>query len=89
MTERAENFPCSRLVELVTDYLEGELDPELREIIDEHLEICEGCVNYLDQVRTTIALTGRLREDDISPAMEAELLRAFRDWRANSPTADG
>ena len=89
MTERAENFPCSRLVELVTDYLGGELDPDLREIIDEHLEICEGCVNYLDQVRTTIALTGQLRVDDVSPAMEAELLRAFRDWRAHPPKADG
>ena len=88
MTDRAENVPCSQLVELVTDYLEGELDPGLREIIDEHLETCDGCVNYLDQVRTTIALTGRLREEDVPPVMEAELLRAFRDWRANPPHVD-
>jgi anti-sigma factor RsiW len=88
MTQRAEDFPCSRLVELVTDYLEGTLDPELREIVDEHLEICEGCTTYLDQMRTTIALTGHLREDDVSPAMQADLVRAFRALHENPPVGD-
>ncbi|MDX6455999.1 MAG: hypothetical protein QOD48_2106, partial [Gaiellaceae bacterium] len=50
-----------------------------------HLLDCEGCVNYLARVRTTIALTGRLREDDVPPGVEATLVRAFRGWHANSP----
>jgi anti-sigma factor RsiW len=69
----------------VTDYLEGSLAADRRAILEAHLLDCEGCVNYLAQMRTTIALTGRLREDDVPPGVEATLVRAFRGWHANSP----
>ena len=35
-------------------------------------------------MRETIHLTGMLSEDDITPEAEDELMRAFRDWKANS-----
>ena len=60
----AEDLTCAELVELVSDYLEGALTGGERERFEEHLTICEGCGNYLGQMRTTIALTGRLRVDD-------------------------
>jgi predicted anti-sigma-YlaC factor YlaD len=81
----AEDLTCAELVELVTDYIEGGLTPEEQARFDEHLTVCEGCVNYLDQMRTTIALTGRLRIDDLGPEVQAELVDAFRGWRADSP----
>jgi anti-sigma factor RsiW len=82
---QAEDLTCAELVELVTDYLENALPPQERERFEEHLTICEGCVNYVDQMRTTIELTGRLRVDDLSPEVAAELVGAFRDWHTNSP----
>ena len=81
----AQDLTCAELVELVTDYVEGALAPRERTRFEEHLTVCEGCVNYLDQMRTTIALTGRLRLDDLSPEVQAELVDAFRGWRADSP----
>jgi anti-sigma factor RsiW len=81
----AEDLTCAELVELVTDYLEDALPAEERERFEEHLTICGGCATYLDQMRTTIALTGRLRVDDLSPEVTAELVGAFRDWHENSP----
>jgi len=81
----AEDLTCAELVELVTDYLEDTLPAGERARFEEHLAICEGCVNYVDQMRTTIVLTGRLRVDDLSPELAAELVGAFRDWHANSP----
>jgi anti-sigma factor RsiW len=82
---RAEDLTCAELVELVTDYLEDALPTDERERFEEHLTICEGCGDYLDQMRTIIALTGRLRVDDLSPGVAEELVGAFRDWHANSP----
>jgi predicted anti-sigma-YlaC factor YlaD len=73
---------CQNLVELVTEYLEGALDEDLRAAVEAHLAECEGCSNYLEQMRTTIRVTGRLREEQIPPEARAPLLRAFRDWRA-------
>jgi len=81
----AEDLTCAELDELVSDYVESALEPEEHVRLEEHLIICEGCVNYLDQMRTTIALTGRLRLDDLSAEAQAELVDAFRGWRANSP----
>jgi predicted anti-sigma-YlaC factor YlaD len=74
----ADDLTCVELVEVVTDYLEESLSAEARARFEEHLTICDGCLNYLDQMRTTIALTGRLRVDDLSPEVTTELIDAFR-----------
>jgi anti-sigma factor RsiW len=81
----AEDLTCAELVELVTEYFDDALTPEERARFEEHLTVCDGCVNYLDQVRTTIELTGRLRVDDLSPEVTAELVEAFRDWHRIHP----
>ncbi len=73
---------CRELVELVTDYLEGAMAPDDRARFEQHLALCPGCGTYLEQMRRTIALVGRLAEESISPRAWNELLRAFRDWRA-------
>lgn len=72
---------CKELVELVTDYLEGALAPAERVRFESHLDMCSGCAAYLEQFRTTIALTGRLAEDDIEASARDALLRQFRDWK--------
>ncbi len=81
----AEDLTCAELVELVSDYIEGALALDDRVRFEEHLTICSGCANYLDQMRTTIALSGRLRVDALAPGVRADLVDAFRGWRANSP----
>ncbi len=71
---------CAELVELVTSYLERRLDPADAERVEEHLTFCDGCSTYLEQMRATIAATGRLREEDIPPQLQERLLEAFRGW---------
>jgi anti-sigma factor RsiW len=68
------------MVELVTDYLEGRLPQWDRFQFERHIAGCDGCASYLEQMRTTIRLTGILREEDVSPAAREALLSAFRDW---------
>jgi anti-sigma factor RsiW len=73
---------CRELVELVTDYLEGALDRRTRRRFEAHLSGCPHCTAYLEQIRQTIRLTGRLREESLDPRIRQELLAAFRDWKA-------
>lgn len=73
---------CQELVELVTEYLEGALDPEEQVRLELHLSMCEACVMYLDQLRGTVAILGRLEPEHLSPAAEAELGEVFAAWRA-------
>ena len=71
---------CAQVVELVTDYLEGGLSEADRARFEAHLSVCDGCTNYLDQIRVTIAVVGRVREDDLSAEARAGLLAAFQGW---------
>ena len=71
---------CREIVELVTAYLEDALDAVDRERFEEHLVFCDGCANYLEQMRTTVRLSASA--DLLLPAaLENRLLMAFSDWR--------
>jgi anti-sigma factor RsiW len=56
-----DQLPCRQVVETLGDYLEGTGRAAFRTRLERHLASCRGCVNYLEQLRTTIRLVGRLR----------------------------
>jgi anti-sigma factor RsiW len=71
---------CRELVELVTDYLDDALPVAERMRFESHLAGCAGCDRYVEQIRTTVALTRATRALDERPEISA-LLTAFRDDR--------
>jgi anti-sigma factor RsiW len=80
----AQALSCQELVELVTDYLEEALDERDRRAFEAHIGGCDGCTEYVEQLRVTIELTGTITLDDLSPDAEAVLVQAFRDWQRSS-----
>jgi hypothetical protein len=81
MNAPIEQLSCQELVELVTEYSENALSAKDRVRFEEHLETCEGCSNYVEQMKTTVATVGRLRPDDLTPEAEKALLDAFHGWK--------
>jgi anti-sigma factor RsiW len=79
---------CRELVELVTDYLEGRLPARTRRRFERHLSKCDGCTQYVEQLRLTIRATGELREEDLDPELRDRLLHAFRDWHDDDETEE-
>ena len=75
--EPGTSIRCDRLVELVTDYLEGALDAALVAEFDAHLAQCPGCAAYVDQMRQTVRTLGRVSLDALPDAARARLLEAF------------
>ena len=65
MAESHDHLSCQEVVELVTDYLDGALAGEEASLFEQHLNFCDGCDWYVDQIRATIAATGRIREADV------------------------
>jgi anti-sigma factor RsiW len=76
-----EHVSCQDVVELVTDYVEGALAAEESSLFEQHLNFCDGCVTYVDQMRATVAVVGMVRVDDVPPQTRDRLLAAFRHWR--------
>ncbi len=79
----APGLDCQDVVELVTDYLEGALDPDTRSRVREHLAGCDGCEVYVDQMRRTAAALGAAGPPPVEPPMRDRLLTAFRGWAAD------
>ena len=81
MADSTEHISCQEVVELVTDYVEGALGAEETSLFEQHLNFCDGCVWYVDQMRTTISTVGRVDEEEVPPEARERLIAAFRDWR--------
>lgn len=75
------DLACQRVVEMVTDYLEGELSTEDAARFEQHLVLCDPCVQYVDQHRTLIAALAQLpkpHDHDASAGSRDAALAAFR-----------
>ncbi len=81
MLETRGHITCQEVVELVTEYLEQSLPAPEAALFEQHLNFCDGCVSYLDQLRLIVAAAHRVRETDIPPEARTKLMEAFRDWK--------
>ncbi len=79
---RRRDIVCQQAVELVTDYLEGALSRRDRRRFEAHLAGCPNCSAYLEQIRLTIALTGSIAPDELTPEATEDLVNLFRRWRS-------
>lgn len=81
MLNNNDEMSCKELVELVTEYFEETLSLAQRERFEAHLGTCSGCTNYLQQMRQTVRVLGKLTEEAIAPQAREELLQIFKSWK--------
>jgi anti-sigma factor RsiW len=77
---------CREVVEIVTDYLDGALAPDVLGRLEAHLAACDPCRVYVEQIRTTrrlVAAAEAEAELDQRPDRNA-LLAAFREFRRSA-----
>jgi hypothetical protein len=78
--EFEHGYTCREIVDLATEYVEGALTTSQMTQFELHLNFCEGCVAFVDQIRRTATMAGRLSEEEIPEETKVKLLDAFRDW---------
>ena len=81
IAEEAE-LVCREVVELMTAYLENALDAEARAEFQAHLDVCDDCARYLEQMRQTVDFLRGLGPNGPTPETTRELLARFRSWRS-------
>ncbi len=80
MSANGEQLSCQQLVELATDYLEGQLDAAREGALDTHLKLCDGCDAYVEQMRqTVIALRGLANGEAIDAQTREAVIAAFAE----------
>jgi anti-sigma factor RsiW len=75
---RPDAATCAGVAELVTEYLEDALEPDVRARFEAHLDDCEECEVYLEQMRATIDAAGRVDVEHVPPATLDRLVAAYR-----------
>ena len=68
---------CREFVELVTEHLEGTLPEQLQRAVGTHLELCEPCVEYLEQTRATVRLLATVPGAALPPVVRDRLLDVY------------
>lgn len=79
---RRRDLACREAIELLTEYLEGTLPRRQRRRLEAHLHACANCSAYLQQIRITMSLAGRVEPEDLTPEAVDELTELYRRWRA-------
>ena len=80
MTDSRSMLSCAQVVQLVTDYVEGQLDSADRLRFEEHVAICPPCRGFLSQMRVTRRVVGSVPVEPVTPALAQALVDAFDDW---------
>jgi anti-sigma factor RsiW len=80
-TDPLEAMTCQQFVEIVTEYLEQQLDEARKLWTDEHLAGCDACRNYLEQMRQTIAALRDLGDETLDAGRRERILAAMRTAR--------
>jgi anti-sigma factor RsiW len=69
---------CQECIDLLVDYLEGDLPPERGRALDIHLDLCPSCVSFVKTYKGTVDVARRLPMDEIPPELTQRLLDFLR-----------
>jgi anti-sigma factor RsiW len=80
---------CEECVELLVDYLEGELPPERARALEIHLDLCPSCVSFVNTYKGTVNIARTLQPEDIPPELTQRLIDFLhKEKQARNPRAD-
>jgi anti-sigma factor (TIGR02949 family) len=70
---------CRKVIQQLSEFLDGELEPGLAEQLSRHLEHCEDCKLVVDTTRKTIEIYCNTEPMDLPPAVRERLERALAE----------
>lgn len=69
---------CQQVIDLLVEYVAGELDTFTMQALQEHFRDCEVCLAFLHTYQATIRLTRSYRYEDMPPVVRDRLLTVLR-----------
>jgi anti-sigma factor RsiW len=76
---------CAQVTELIRDYLQGELPPDITASFEEHLRRCTDCMAFLKTYRQTVHEVQSLRYEDIPQDMQIRVRQFLRSKMRKLP----
>jgi anti-sigma factor RsiW len=69
---------CKGLIREISDYIDGELDPPMKQELERHLEDCEDCKMVVDQTKLAVDVFCDEKPVELPPDVKFRLHEALR-----------
>lgn len=77
---------CQQILDLLVDYLDGELDPAMAGQLETHLKQCPECVEFIDTYCQTSTICRQALSVDMPAPHKASLFQFLRDQLQSPPS---
>jgi len=74
---------CREIFSRLSEYLDGDLDPDVCSHLEAHMDDCPPCQAFLESLRRTVELTRDLPLPELPEELSRELVEAYRKMRAS------
>ena len=64
---------CDDVMQLLTEYVDGELEADTQRQLESHFGDCPSCVNFLKSFKMTVEMTGSFHCEDIPEEVSKRL----------------
>lgn len=75
---------CQECVDLLVDYLEGDLLPERARALEVHLDLCPPCVAFVHTYKGTVDIARTLPVEEIPPELTRRLIDFLKREKAGT-----
>jgi anti-sigma factor RsiW len=69
---------CSKYIQDIADYIDGEIDETLCAQLEEHLKTCNNCRIMVDTLKQTVVLCREGVKEELPPEIGSKLNDAIR-----------
>jgi predicted anti-sigma-YlaC factor YlaD len=73
-----DGIDCTRVAQLLGDYLDGTLPREQSELLEWHLDGCRPCIAFVNTYKGTVNAAKKLRDVEIPPELKKRLVAFLR-----------
>lgn len=77
---------CKGVIRELSDYIDGDLDPLLKDELERHLGHCEDCTMIVDQTRKSIEILCDSQPVELPPEVRSRLHSALRQKLGQRPS---
>lgn len=69
---------CSKYIQEIADYIDGEIDAALCAQLEEHLKTCNNCRIMVDTLKQAVVLCREGKKEKLPPEIESKLNNALK-----------
>ncbi|BBB33194.1 conserved hypothetical protein [Thermotomaculum hydrothermale] len=69
---------CKKIMECISDYLDGEATEELCKMVEKHLLECSECKCVFENLKNTVEMLHNLPEEEIPGNIEQSVLKKLK-----------